>query len=158
MSVSPSGVDFVEVSLTRRRSDEFDDSNLRFGVGFDVTLRGPKVRVPGQHLDVTERPANSRYLPRDIGDESASAAVTRTTVEANVPVPSPEQVDHGLRRHSPRPFTLDQEGAGRHPDCFGILAKVRLLAPRSWESLDRTDPCSLCPPSEWPGLSGPGHR
>ena len=115
MSVSLSGVDFVQASLTRSRSDEFDDPDLRFRVGFDVALRGPKVRVPGQHLDVAERPANGRDLPRGIGDESASAAVTRTAVEADVPVPSPEQIDDGLRRHPPRPFALDQEGAGRHP-------------------------------------------
>jgi hypothetical protein len=30
-----------------RRSDEFDDPDLRFRVGFDVPLRRPKVRVPG---------------------------------------------------------------------------------------------------------------
>src|ERR1700722_17615772 len=123
MSVNPSGTDFVQATLTPRRSDEFHDPDLRFRVGFDVALRGPKVSVSSQHLDVTERPANSRDLPRGIGDESASAAVTRTAVEADVPVPSPEQIDHGLRRHSPRPFALDQEGAGRHPDRFGILAK-----------------------------------
>ena len=78
MSVSPSRADFVQASLTRSRSDEFDNPDLRFRVGFDVTLRGPKVRVPSQHLDVTERPANSRDLPRGIGDESAPTAVTRT--------------------------------------------------------------------------------
>src|ERR1700723_2195448 len=123
VSVVPREGDFDEVSLTRRRSYKFDDPDLSFRVGFDVTLRGPKVRVTGQHLDVTERPADRRDLPRGIGDESASAAVTRTAVEADVPVPSPEQVDDGLRRHSPRPFALDQEGAGRHPDRFGILTK-----------------------------------
>ena len=123
MSVSPSGADLVQASLACRRSDEFDDPDLRFRVGFDVTLRGPKVRVPRQHLDIPERPANSRYLPRDIGDESASTAMTRTAVEPDVPVPSPEQVDDGLRRHPPRPFALDQEGAGRHPDRFGVLVQ-----------------------------------
>ena len=95
MSVNPSGTDFVQATLTPRRSDEFHDPDLRFRVGFDVTLRGPKVRVPSQHLDVTERPANSRYLPRDIGDESATPGVTGAAVEADVPVPSPEQVDDG---------------------------------------------------------------
>src|SRR4249920_620988 len=77
MSVSASsGADFVQVFLTRCRSDEFDDPDLRFRVCFDVTLRGPKVRVPGQHLDVAERPANSRDLPRGISDESATPGVT----------------------------------------------------------------------------------
>ena len=76
MSVSLSGADFVQASLTRRRSDEFDDPDLRFRVGFYVTLRGPEVRVPGQHLDVTERPADGRDLPRGIGDESATPGVT----------------------------------------------------------------------------------
>jgi hypothetical protein len=47
MSVSLSGADFVQTSLTRRRSDEFDDPDLRFRVSFDVALRGSKVRVPG---------------------------------------------------------------------------------------------------------------
>ena len=76
MSVSPSGADFVQAFLASRRSDEFDDPDLRFRVSFDVTLRGPKVRVSGQHLDIPERPANSRYLPSGIGDESATTAVT----------------------------------------------------------------------------------
>jgi hypothetical protein len=30
--------------------NEFDDPDLRFRVRFDVALRGPKVRVTGQHL------------------------------------------------------------------------------------------------------------
>ena len=77
--------------------NQFHNPDLRFRVGFDVALRGPKDRVPGQHLDIPERPANSGYLPCGIGYESASAAMTRTAVKADVPVPAPEQVDDGLR-------------------------------------------------------------
>ena len=74
-----------KIHSPKSQLNQVHDPDLRFRVGFDVTLRGPKVRVPGQHLDIPERPAHSRYLPRDIGDESASAAVTRTAVEADVP-------------------------------------------------------------------------
>jgi hypothetical protein len=82
-------------SKTRAKSrlNQIHDPYLRLRIGLDVTLRGSKVRVPGEQLYVTERPANCRDLPRRIGDESASAAMTRTPVEADVPVPSPEQVD-----------------------------------------------------------------
>ena len=31
-------------------------SDLRFGAGLDVSLGGPEVRVPGQHLHVTQGP------------------------------------------------------------------------------------------------------
>jgi hypothetical protein len=78
MSVCPSGANLAEIALTRRQSDEFDDPDLRFRVGLDVTLRRPKVRVPSQHLDIPARTADRGYLPGDIGDESASAAVAST--------------------------------------------------------------------------------
>ena len=55
-----------------------------------------RLECPGQHLDIPERPAHGRDLPRGIGDESATPGVTRTAVEADVPVPSPEQVDDGF--------------------------------------------------------------
>jgi hypothetical protein len=44
-----------------------------------------------------KRPANGRDLPRGIGDEGTMPGVTGAAIEADVPVPSPEQVDDGLR-------------------------------------------------------------
>jgi hypothetical protein len=100
--------------------NKIHDPNLRLRTGFDVSLGGAEIGVPGQHLDISERSADRGYLPCGICYESATPGVTRAAVEADVPVPSQEQVDDGLRRHSPRPFALDQEGAGRHPDRFEL--------------------------------------
>jgi hypothetical protein len=56
--------------------NQFHDPNLRIRVGLDVALGGAKVRVSRKHLNVPERSVDRGYLPRGIGDESASAAVT----------------------------------------------------------------------------------
>jgi hypothetical protein len=45
MSVSPSGADLVQASLTRRRIRRVRRSGPALRVSFDVTLRGPEVRV-----------------------------------------------------------------------------------------------------------------
>ena len=125
------------------RLNQIHDPDLRFHVGLDVGLGGSKVGVPRQHLDVPERSADRGYLPRCIGYESATPGMTRAAIEANVPVPAPEQVDQSLRGHSLRPLALDQERAVGHADRFGILDEggPKLL-------VQRDDPAGLalaCP-------------
>jgi hypothetical protein len=78
------------------RLNQIHDPYLRLRIGLDVTLRGSKARVPGKHLDVSKRSSDRGYLPRRIGYESATSGVTRAAVKADVLLPAPEQVDHGL--------------------------------------------------------------
>ena len=52
--------------------------------------------MSGEHLYVSERAANRRYLPSGIRDESPSARVAGAPLEAEVLVPLEEQVHDGL--------------------------------------------------------------
>ena len=54
MSASATIEDAAQDRRRARQLDEFHDPDLRFRVGFDVTLRGPEVHVSGQHLHVPE--------------------------------------------------------------------------------------------------------
>jgi hypothetical protein len=51
--------------------------------------------------------------------------MTRTAVEADVLVPSPEQIDDGLRRHPFRSLALDQELAVRYPSRLEVFRERR---------------------------------
>src|SRR5713226_6173626 len=92
--------------------DQLHDPNLRLRVGIDVPLRGPKIRVAGQHLDVPERSPNGRDLPCRIGYKSATSAVTRTADEAEVPVPTLKHVHDRLRRRRECSLCAYDIGAG----------------------------------------------
>src|SRR6266850_6388150 len=91
--------------------DQLHDPNLRLRVGVDVPLRGAKVRVPGQHLHVPEGSPHCRDLARRIGYKSATAAVTRTAHEPDMPVPALKHIHDRLRRRRQRSFGAYDVGA-----------------------------------------------
>jgi hypothetical protein len=111
--------------------DELNDPGMSLRVLVDVPLRGPEVAVPSQHLDVPKRPADRRYLPRSVGDEGPPPAVAGASLEAEVPVPTVEQVHDHLGRRGQRPLGTDHVGTGVW-DRLAILDQggPRLVADR----------------------------
>ena len=58
---------------TYKVSDEVNNSFLCFHVRFDVALGGGERSMSSEHLNVSERPSNSRDCARCIGDECATS-------------------------------------------------------------------------------------
>jgi hypothetical protein len=104
-------------ALNRRRVRQFTDrkdphwGRRKLRRGLDVSLCRPKIRVPGEHLSIwtsrNEPPTGN--LVRCIGHEGAPATVTGVASEADVLVPSPEQVHDSLSRHPVGSFAFNQE-------------------------------------------------
>lgn len=122
--------------------DQLHDFQLRLRIGLDVSLRGPKIGVTSEHLNISQRTTDRRDFPRAIGDERPSPAMTGAPVEADISVPAPEQVHDGLRRDPIRSFGLDQKSVAGNDSCLGILRERGLQFLTHW--YDATRPPLAC--------------
>jgi len=128
-----------------RMLDELNDPGMSLRVLIDVPLRGPEVAVSSQHLNVTQRTPDRRYLPRRVRDERPPPAVAGTPLEAEVPVPTVEQVDDHLGRGGQRPLGADHVGTGAWDSIRAVLSSslIGIIRPdlpllaESWRQMAR---------------------
>ena len=60
-------------SFVYKLSNQINDSFLCFHIRFDIALGGGERSVSSEHLNVPERPSDSRNRPRGVGDERATS-------------------------------------------------------------------------------------
>ena len=96
--------------------DQLDDPSLRRCVPRLCTVRSSTGPSDRQRLNVPERPTDRRYLSRRVGDEGASPAVARATVETQLGIPPGEQIYDRLKVGLGSSLSRDHEGRRASPE------------------------------------------